>query len=89
MGAAAAPADAAQLGRLRWRCRRGMQELDVLLGGWLDAHWRSASAAQRAAFAELLEQQDPDLWAWCTGRSTAPRSDWQALIDDFRARAAH
>ncbi len=85
----AAPVDATQLGRLRWRCRRGMRELDVLLGGWLDAHWADASPVQRAAFADLLEQQDPDLWAWCSGRSPAPRRDWQALIDDFRARAAH
>lgn len=81
-------AEAQQLGRLRWRCRRGMRELDVLLGGWLDVHWTQADAAQRQAFAELLDVQDPDLWSWCTGRKRAPRDDWQALIDAFRARAA-
>ena len=81
--------DAAELGRLRWRCRRGMRELDVLLAGWLDARWLRADPAQRRAFSELIEQQDPDLWVWCTGRAPAPRADWQALIDDFRTTAAH
>ena len=78
----------AELGRLRWRCRRGMRELDVLLAGWLEAHWATASPGQRRAFGELLEQQDPELWAWCTGRSPAPRADWQALVDAFRAGAS-
>ena len=33
--------------RLRWRCRRGTRELDVLLGWWLDARFAAADAAQR------------------------------------------
>lgn len=82
------PADDVVPGRLRWRCRRGMRELDVLLGGWLETRWAQADAARRQAFTELLEQADPDLWAWCTGRARPPRADWRALIDDFRAAAA-
>ena len=74
------------LARLRWRARRGTRELDALLGGWLDERYADAAPAQRQAFDELLDTQDPDLWDWVMGHARAPRADWQAVIDDIRAR---
>ena len=74
------------LARLRWRCRRGTKELDVLYGWWLEHRYADADAETRAAFEALLEAQDPDLWDWTIGRGRAPRADWQAIIDDIRAR---
>ena len=53
--------------RLRWRCRRGMKELDVLLARWLDRCWPVADQARRRDFAWLLEQTDPDLADWLIG----------------------
>jgi len=50
-----------ELSKLRWRCRRGMRELDALLLSWLDSHYASASPQNRHLFAELLEKQDPDI----------------------------
>ncbi len=47
--------------RLRWQCRRGMRELDVLLVAWLDRHYADAPDAQKAAFHALLELPDPEL----------------------------
>ena len=47
--------------RLSWRCRRGRREWDVLLLGWLERHFDTATARQRAAFAQLLELPDADL----------------------------
>jgi antitoxin CptB len=73
-------------GRLRWRARRGTRELDALLGGWLDERFEQASEAQRQAFDQLLDVQDPDLWDWVMGHAQAPRADWQTIIDDIRAR---
>ena len=72
--------------RLRWRCRRGMRELDQLLGWYLDTRYTRASAADRAAFADLLDQADPDLWSWLTGRSAAARPEWRPIIDEIRTR---
>ena len=72
--------------RLRWRARRGTRELDALFGGWLDQRYASADEAQRQAFDELLDAQDPDLWDWVMGHARPPRADWQAIIDDIRAR---
>jgi antitoxin CptB len=63
-------------GQLRWRCRRGMRELDVLLLRWLDEDFPSASVAERRAFEQLLSWQDPDIVDLLAGRV---RSDDPAL----------
>ena len=59
-----------ELARLRWRCRRGMKELDTLLVRYLEAHYVAASAEDQGRFLELLELQDPDLAAYVLGRAT-------------------
>jgi antitoxin CptB len=48
-------------GRLAWRCRRGMKELDILLGRWLQREFVHADADLQAAFAQFLELPDPEL----------------------------
>lgn len=74
------------IARLRWRCRRGTRELDALVGWWLDTRYAAAGTLQQAAFVELLDVQDPDLWNWLVGRETAPRADWQAIVNEIRGR---
>ena len=39
--------------RLRWRCRRGMRELDQLFGRYVDRAWAGASEAERGVFLQL------------------------------------
>jgi len=58
-------------GRLRWRCRRGTTELDRMLGGYLEADYPRASSTMQQAFADLLEQQDPDIFDWLMGAQPA------------------
>lgn len=48
---------------LRWRCRRGMRELDLLLTAYLERVYESASAVDQARFAALLERRDVELQA--------------------------
>ena len=56
------PLDAgAPAGRLRWACRRGMRELDVLVTRYLERDFAAASSAEREAFVQLLGLQDPQL----------------------------
>ena len=57
-----------ELSRLRWRCRRGMRELDMLLIAYLEGAFVSAPAEEQAAFERLLSLQDPDIHALLTGR---------------------
>jgi antitoxin CptB len=59
-----------QIGKLHWRCRRGMKELDLLTLGYLERHYPSASAEDQQAFAHLLELQDPLLMSYMVGRET-------------------
>ncbi|HOW61378.1 MAG TPA: succinate dehydrogenase assembly factor 2 [Candidatus Contendobacter sp.] len=59
-----------QIGKLRWRCRRGMKELDLLTLGYLEQHYPTASAEEQQAFAALLELQDPLLMSYMVGRET-------------------
>jgi antitoxin CptB len=70
--------------RLRWRCRRGMRELDQLLGWYLEARYPAAGDAAKAAFAALLDEPDPELWAWLTGNGAPQRAEWRAIIDEIR-----
>jgi antitoxin CptB len=72
--------------RLRWRCRRGMRELDQLLGWYLDVRYPQAGDAARAAFAELLEQQDPQLWHWLQGHGAPDDAHWRDVINEIRGR---
>ena len=72
--------------RLRWRCRRGTRELDALFGNWLEERYASATPTLQHAFADLLEQQDPDLWDWVMGRAAPEREEFRQIIDEIRAR---
>ncbi len=69
-------------GRLRWRCRRGMKELDLLLEAWLDRGWPVADAARRLAFERLLDESDPQLAAWIIGGLRPTDVVLAGLIDD-------
>ena len=65
--------------RLRWRCRRGRRELDLLLERYLSDRYQQADAAERAGFEALLERSDPELEDLLIGR-LAPESPQQARV---------
>jgi len=69
--------------RLRWRCRRGMRELDVLLERYLDERWPTAPAGRRAAFRALLELPDPELAALLLGKTVTPVSGITRLVAEI------
>ena len=61
------------LKRLAWRAHhRGTREADLLIGGFFAAHHSGWSAADRASFAALLEEQDADIIAWAHGTARPP-----------------
>ena len=74
----------AQAARLRWRCRRGMRELDVMLTRYLDRVWPTASSAERAAFEQLIEMQDPELFGYLVGRTVPAEESQLAVINCIR-----
>lgn len=55
------------LGRLRWHCRRGMLELDLVLARFLEENYARLTARQRKEFEQLLELPDQELWQLVRG----------------------
>jgi antitoxin CptB len=72
----------AELPRLKWRCRRGMKELDLLLGRWLEQDWPAAGPERRRSFEWLLAQPDPDLADWLIHGARPADAAHAALVDD-------
>lgn len=77
--------DDAELRRLRWKCRRGMRELDQLFARYLGREWRRSSEAERAVFLRLLETEDDRLWHWFMGHEVAGDVEIQTLVERIRA----
>lgn len=53
--------------RLRWACRRGMLELDVLFRPFVDEAYDDLSDEDKLLFQRLLTGEDPELFAWAMG----------------------
>ena len=77
-------AEAAEFRRLRWRCRRGMRELDQLMLRYLERVWASDSDAGRAVFLQLLDTEDDKLWRWFMGYEAAADVEIASLIQRIR-----
>jgi len=75
-----------ELGKLRWRCRRGMKELDVLLARYVDECFCSASNQEQDAFRRLLETKDTVLYGYCLG-SVRPPLEFATLIERITAHS--
>ena len=74
-----------ELKRLHWRAHhRGTREADMLIGGFFDAHHASWNPAERAMFAEMLEQQDVDIMAWAVGTAEPPERFEGPMIEALR-----
>jgi antitoxin CptB len=79
--------DTTERARLRWRCRRGTRELDVVLARYCDARMPEAGAGERAALSRLLELPDPLLYELLILGRAAPR-DLEDVVEHVRAHAA-
>ena len=60
----------AQQQRLRWQCRRGMLELDLLLEDFLDREFMQLDEREQGLFVELLDTPDQELLELLMGRET-------------------
>lgn len=62
--------DPAAMQRIRWRCRRGLLELDIVLARFIE-HYASLNAQQRVVFDTLLDMPDTALWDMICGKLPA------------------
>ena len=66
--------------RIRWACRRGMLELDVLFMPFVEEAFDSLSVQQQAVLQRLLEADDPDLFAWFMGHKACPDPELKQMV---------
>ena len=69
-----------EIKRLRWRCRRGMRELDQLMLRFLDQRWATADDLERSNFLILLDTEDDKLWRWFMGRERPENENLEAIV---------
>ncbi|SLN49771.1 Flavinator of succinate dehydrogenase [Aquimixticola soesokkakensis] len=59
--------------RLKIRAwRRGIKEMDLVIGGYADAHLATMSPAELDEFETAMNEHDQDLLSWMTGQSEMP-----------------
>ena len=74
--------DTVSQNRLKWKCRRGLLELDLVLQDFIEKHLAEKDAK---SLNELLDLQDIDLWAIVSGRSEEFDPKFQGIVARLRA----
>lgn len=72
--------------RLKWHCRRGMRELDLLLEGFLTDRYETLSAAEQAGFERLLDCRNEDLMAWLIDGDSPQDEQLAGIVNQIRVQ---
>lgn len=72
-----------KLKRLRWQCRRGMLELDLILLAFLEKAYLALSTADQKLFERLLTYSDQDLYCYLIRRQPIENVAMQMLIEQI------
>lgn len=75
-------------GRVRWLCRRGMKELDVLFERFLAEDYPALDADTQGHFLRFAAFEDPDVNAMLLGRQPAPDAGIADIIERMARRRA-
>jgi len=73
-----------EVARLRWRCRRGLLELDLVFNDFVDRRYRSLNPELQQAFWDLLEEGDNPILAWLHGTDSCEDSNLMQIINIIR-----
>jgi antitoxin CptB len=74
--------------RLRWQCRRGMRELDVLLLRYLENQYAATSESDKEAFRALLELSDPVLNEYLLQRVRPASEPVSRVVENILKRSS-
>ncbi|MBD3587303.1 succinate dehydrogenase assembly factor 2 [Salinimonas sp. HHU 13199] len=72
--------------RLKWACRRGMLELDVLFLPFVETGFHDLSEEEKETFEKLLTCDDPDLFAWFMGHQSCPEPELANMVEHILGR---
>ncbi|MER2514594.1 MAG: succinate dehydrogenase assembly factor 2 [Nitrosomonas ureae] len=67
--------------RARWRCRRGMLELDIVLQRFMDRNYRQLDETELLQFERLLALPDNDLWDLISGKQANCDTQWRSILE--------
>ena len=67
--------------RARWRCRRGLLELDIVLQRFMDQHYAQLDEQGLEQFERLLSLPDNDLWDLIAARQVTIDNNWQQVLE--------
>lgn len=73
-----------QLSKLRWRCRRGFLENDLILSRLLERRGANFSAEEHEQLLSLIALDDNDLWEIIAGRSDVFPAGADAMVTTLR-----
>jgi len=71
--------------RIRWQCRRGLLELDLVLDTFVREQLAGLPAQEAALFVRLLDAPDNDLWDWVSARGEPADPELAGLVRRLRA----
>ncbi|NOX27770.1 MAG: succinate dehydrogenase assembly factor 2 [Gammaproteobacteria bacterium] len=74
-----------EISRLRWRCRRGLAELDELLGNFLDRGYVDLNSTQQQCFEQLLTESDNELLDYLMLKTVSKDGETNDVIGKIRA----
>jgi len=74
--------DALARNRLKWKCRRGLLELDLVLQDFVEKRLQDEDLD---ALNELLDLEDNDLWEIVSGRSDRYDARHGGIVAKLRA----
>jgi len=74
-----------EIERLRWQCRRGMLELDLLLNRFLESAYADLSVQQRTDFVRLLGYQDQIIYDWLMSQAVPADPALRDLVARIQA----
>ncbi|NSY34572.1 succinate dehydrogenase assembly factor 2 family protein [Pseudoalteromonas sp. JC28] len=66
--------------RVKWACRRGMLELDVILESFVEQAYDALSDEGKYVFQRLVTCEDPDLFAWFMGHEECPDPELKRMV---------
>lgn len=66
--------------RLRWQCRRGLLELDIILQNFLEQGYNDLSPREKGYFAALLKEADTNILAYLNRTKKCPDSNLNQIL---------
>jgi antitoxin CptB len=73
-----------RVGKLQWRSRRGMKEMDLILEAFIERQRKPLLDGAWPQFEAFLDEDDNHVWNWLQGKAVPERADYRTLLDCIR-----